>query len=627
VKGTFRLVLCVVCLLVPALAAASNEAPDVAITSPTEGVTLAAGTVAVEASFASRTDALVEHLEFTVDGVTVDARALDPAQEAGRVSFSWVARRYAEGEHAISITAVDSTGGVGQAAITVLLRNDLRAPGRGVRLTAPAEGETVRGKTTIQVEVEQPRPATYVIFLVDDVFKAMSNVRPFAYAWDTTRYLNGLHRLQAKAYVAGPWELISPVVEVSVDNPSGATSMRTPQVTMKPVAPSPLEPPARAGSPVLPPPMRSESPSPPAPAVALPSPDIAAPGTAPFVSASGELISPALPRDPALRSRSVTIAALPTSAPAPRAELSTPAPRSLGGATPLTPPLEPTVAPLEVTLLDVPDVPVSVALEPSASVASEADIAQAQTPVALESEAREPTAAPLEMAMLAVPEKPALPPAQRTPAAVEVQVAATATPVNVRPVSPGPTEIEIAMLPPRPVEQRPASRVAAEPALEGIVYIVRGCERLGRVAAEVGVPAAEIARANNLRLSTLLRAGQTLVIPSTPVYFNDRPLRTDAPSVIADGRAIVPFRSVVEEAGGTVRWDVEAKRASAVAAGHELAVTIGSDRASIDGSEVTMSQAAALRCDRTMVPLRFLGDALDLVLQYEDGVIHIAGGF
>jgi hypothetical protein len=39
-----------------------------------------------------------------------------------------------------------------------------------------------------------------------------------------------------------------------------------------------------------------------------------------------------------------------------------------------------------------------------------------------------------------------------------------------------------------------------------------------------------------------------------------------------------------------------------------------------------MGMPAALRSNRTVVPLRFLGDALDLALQYQDGIIHIAGG-
>jgi LysM repeat protein len=625
VKATLQVVLCVMSLLVFTLAAFA-ESPEVGIVSPEEGVTLAAETVAIEASFTSAEGSPVEQLEFAVDGVTVDARTLDPAQEAGRASFSWAARRYAEGEHTLSVIAVDSAGEVGRGTITVLLRSDLRSPNQGVRLTTPIAGETVSGKTTIRAEVDDPQPATYVIFLVDDVFRAMSNVRPFAYVWDTTRCLNGVYRLQAKACVAGQWERISHVVDVTVNNPSGATAMRTPQVTLKPVAASPLEPPARAGSPVLPPPIRSADPSPPIASAVLPSPHVAVPGTAPFVSASGELVTPALPRDPALPAKSIEIAALPPSSPAVLLEASGPVAPSVAGRQILTPVTEPSVVPLESVLPEVADVRITAGGSAS-QTPSEVVIAQAETAHAPAVIERESAAVPLEIAMLPGPERPALPPAEPAPSPVTVKAAPAPTPLALPAVSPKPTEIEIAMLPPRPVEQRPAPSVAAEPAPLGIAYVVRSTDRLERVAAGVGVSATEIARANNLQPSAMLHAGQTLLIPSTPVYFNDRALSADAPTVISDGRTIVPFRAVVEEAGGDVRWDPAAKRANAVASGHELAVTIGSDRATVDDSEIVMSHVAALRCDRTMVPLRFLGDALDLVLQYEDGVVHIAGGF
>ncbi|MBN1458749.1 MAG: LysM peptidoglycan-binding domain-containing protein [Armatimonadetes bacterium] len=619
-KATLRVALCVVCLLVFTLGALADS-PEIGIVSPEEGITLAARTVAVEASFVCGGDTAVEQLEFAVDGVTVDARTLDPAQKVGRVSFSWAASRYPQGKHILSIVAVDSAGEVGEAAITVLLQSDLRAPDRGVRLTTPATGDTVSGKTTIRAEVDDPEPATYVIFLVDDVFRAMSNVRPFAYVWDTTRCLNGVYLLQVKACVAGQWEHVSPVVEVNVNNPSGATAMRAPQVTARRVAASPLEPPARAGSPVLPAPLHSAEPSPPISSAVLPSPEIALPGTAPFVSASGELVTPALPKDPTLVAKSTEMAALPSSSPALAGVAPSVADRQVLTATP-----EPSVVPLDSALPATCDT-IATAGDAASQSPSEVTIVPAETtrlPAAIE---KESTSAPLEMAMLPAPEKQKLPPAEPVPSSVTVEAAPASTTVVLPVVSPKTSEIEIAMLPPRPVEQRPTPSVAAEPAPLGIAYVVRGTDRLERVAAEVGVPATEIARANNLAPSATLHAGQTLLIPSTPVYFNDRALLADAPTVITDGRTIVPFRAVVEEAGGTVQWDSEAKRASAVASGHELAVTIGSDRASVDASEVVMGQAAALRCDRTVVPLRFLGDALDLVLQYEDGVVHIASGF
>ena len=623
-KGTLCFTLIAVCLLaIPAFAA--NPIPKVTIVSPEEGLTIASQVVAVEASYAAAGKAVIEQVDLAIDGVTVDARVLDPATAKGRASFTWVARNYADGEHTIGVRALDSKGGMGEAEITVTLHGAQRSI---IGITSPKPGENVSGSTTIEVDAD-PTLARYVIFLVDDVFKAMTNVRPFSYVWDTTRYLNGKHILQARAYLADDREVSSSAVEVDVNNPSGATGMRTPapkpQAT---VTPAPLAPPARAAEPTLPPPMRTESPTPAQPPLSVSQPDLAVPGTAPFVSASGDLIQPPIPvlagksSEPAL----IEVAALPApveSAPVVEAlatevaAVHTPeaATSTASSADALAVAAhEAATAPLEVAMLDIPG-----AATPAASDLSPVTSLEAAAPP------QPPTPAPLEVAApeAPAPEPVALPSAEVSPeeAGIEPAAATEAQPVDSS--VPAASELKIAMLPPMPVEPMPAPRVAAEPAPSAVIYTVRGSESLARIAAEVGLPATEIARANNLT-GTEVHAGQRLVLPSCPIYLDHKPLTADAPTVIAGGRAIVPFRAVMEEAGGQVSWDSSARRASAIARGHEIAVTIGSDRALVDDGEVVMGAAAELRCNRTVVPLRFLGDALDLVLQYQDGVIHIA---
>ncbi len=635
-KGTLRLALAVCLIAIPALAAASETAPKVAITSPKEGLTLASQTVTVEATFAAQEDAVVEAVELVIDGLTVDTRAIDPPQAGETVSFVWAARGYADGDHTICVRAIDSRGEIGKTTITVSLQRGRPGPGQGIRIISPADGAAISGRQTIQVELDSPKLARYVIFLIDDVFRAMSNVRPFSYVWDTTRYLNGPHSLKVKAYLEGQWEAVSPVVRVNVNNPSGATAMRPP----KPTAAA-MQRPARAGTPTFPPPMRTESPTPKPAPVAVPDQEVALPGTAPFVSPSGHLITPpkpALGQAAPLR-RAVEVAALPPSAegaPAPARPALGPAASPdvplIAAADALAAPAldarQPAAAPPEIALLEAGTSQPAAAMPTHSPAAAATQSAAPDTPPAVH--ARRPTQAPIEVALLEV-ESAAAPPAVTPPAAVAAAPAALkeAPAIDAQMVEttrPAASQIEIAMLPPKPVERRPAPRVTAEPAPAEVVYVVQSGDWLNRIAAETGLSAQDIARANNLETPSLLRPGQTLIIPSAPVYFDRRPLTSEVPTVIVDGRAITPFRPVIEEAGGQVMWDAAERRARAVARGHEIAVTIGSDQVQLDGGQVAMGAPAALRCNRTVVPLRFLGDALDLVLQYEDGIIHIASG-
>ena len=577
-KGTLRFALVVISLVaIPALAAAENAAPTVAITWPQEGLTIASERIEVTATYEAAGDAAVAEVTLVVDGRIAASREIDPPEAGGSASFVWAVGNYGAGTHEITVRAVDSSGAVGEQTISVRVVQTREDLGPGIRITSPKPGQAVAGRTEVEVAPDEQAMVRYVIFLVDDVFKAMTNVQPFTYVWDTSRYLNGLHELQAKAYLSGGGEALSSRVEVRVDNPSGATAMREPSRSPQAAPASesvPAWPPARAGQPTMPSPMHTASPTTTRPTITVSEPELGLPGTAPFVSATGELIRPPSPTAAAASAR---------------------------------------VQPMEIAAVPAGDV---------APVAPE--------PAGVEEtvEARTSEPSPIEVALLpaeAPATVPVAPPARSVPASSAEPAPVTSAPAVLE-SEPVASSTQIAMLPPRPVERTPAPKLTAAPAPAETVYVVQGGDWLWAIASEYGVHPKEIVRANGLSDASVIHPGQRLVIPATQVYFDNRPLRAEVPTTIANGRAIVPFRPVIEEAGGSVVWQPVERRASAVARGHEIAVTAGSDQAQVDGSQVAMGMPAGLRSNRMMVPLRFLGDALDLALQYEDGIIHIASG-
>lgn len=619
-----------------ALAFADTAAPAIAITTPQPGITISTNTVEIAANYAAPEGAAVTKVAFLVDGKTISELSLDPPQESGTYYFRWDATEYNDGRHQIVVRALDSNGRAAAKGISVFLRRGLPDIGDRLRIVSPRSGDTVAGITAIQLDGDPQGKAKYVIFLVDSVFKAMSNVRPFVYRWDTTHYLNGLHILQAKAYLEQV-EYLTSAVQIRVDNPSGATIMRA-------AAPAAAAPPARAAEPAMPSPMHTEGLAAAASLVEVAEPEVARPGTAPFVSPTGDLIQP--PSAPAAEHSSaaspIQIAALPdtaltpetapaaatTSAAAPEEPATTPGPpASLQPSIIDTPPAAerfPSSSPVELAPLPAPAAEPASAPTPAA-LPAESAVPPAAVPDSVPEEARAPEAAAIQIA--ALPAQPAAPPAPAAPPQTVSAPAAPRAPIITYRSAPAERTprpaTQIAMLPPPQSAPAPRPTLAAQPP-QPVAHVVQPGDCLWRIAERYGISPAAIAEANGLSDPRAIHPGQTLTVPVTQVFCNGKPLVTDVPTAVAEGRAMAPFRAIVENLGGTVLWEPATRTARAVARGRDIAVAIGSDHATVDSQTVAMGAPAELRSNRTFTPLRFLGEALRLTLVYQPGAIHIA---
>jgi hypothetical protein len=89
-----------------------------------------------------------------------------------------------------------------------------------------------------------------------------------------------------------------------------------------------------------------------------------------------------------------------------------------------------------------------------------------------------------------------------------------------------------------------------------------------------------------------------------PVYFEGTQPRT------VDGRVLVPLRGVLEKMGAHVDWDPSRRVVTASRSGIDLTLPIGSTAATVNGSTVWLDVPARTYGGYTMVPLRFVGEAL-----------------
>ncbi|MDD2235511.1 MAG: stalk domain-containing protein [Desulfitobacteriaceae bacterium] len=103
------------------------------------------------------------------------------------------------------------------------------------------------------------------------------------------------------------------------------------------------------------------------------------------------------------------------------------------------------------------------------------------------------------------------------------------------------------------------------------------------------------------------------------LYLEDIPLIFDVNPVIENGRTLVPMRGIFQALGATVDWDGSLQKVTAGSGGRKVELQIGSNLACVNGGEVVLDVPAAIRVDRTMIPLRFVGEALGCRVDWDGG--------
>lgn len=86
--------------------------------------------------------------------------------------------------------------------------------------------------------------------------------------------------------------------------------------------------------------------------------------------------------------------------------------------------------------------------------------------------------------------------------------------------------------------------------------------------------------------------------------------------IVKNGRTLVPMRAIVEAMGGTVSWDDDAQRIKISYGGHTITMTLGSRTMVVDGTASEMDIAAQTINDRTVLPVRFVSEALGCDIEW-----------
>ncbi|MGE5484228.1 MAG: exo-beta-N-acetylmuramidase NamZ domain-containing protein [Ignavibacteriales bacterium] len=169
-------------------------------------------------------------------------------------------------------------------------------------------------------------------------------------------------------------------------------------------------------------------------------------------------------------------------------------------------------------------------------------------------------------------------------------------------------------------------RSGATPASVVMFDKVMGTNRVGQWLEQRLAPqemesryAAELAAFRQQRQQYLIygylgKPGQIgVLVDNVPVFFDSPPY------IDGNNRTMVPLRTIAEALGATVQWDPAARLVTIIEGDLTVNMTIGSPTARVNGIRKAMDTVPVLQQDRTMVPLRYVGELLGASVHWDEG--------
>lgn len=195
--------------------------PIVSITSPLDGATIS-GMVALSVSASDNVG--VAGVRVVHSGTNHSDIPIGTEDMSSPYSFDWDTTHVANGVHMLRAQARDAAGNIATSTtISVTVNNatstavDTTAP--TVSVTAPIDGATVYGTTTISVTAADNVGVAGVSILLDGTAMSSEDIdAPYSFNWNTASTSNGTHVLTAQARDTAGNIATSSAVSVAVTN-------------------------------------------------------------------------------------------------------------------------------------------------------------------------------------------------------------------------------------------------------------------------------------------------------------------------------------------------------------------------------------------------------------------------
>lgn len=154
-------------------------------------------------------------------------------------------------------------------------------------------------------------------------------------------------------------------------------------------------------------------------------------------------------------------------------------------------------------------------------------------------------------------------------------------------------------------------------------------EELNKQLAEIAgaIQAAELARYDELELQMLAEeaqliieefGGQIVPLPVEQFISQDYDIKLDLPPVLVEGQAMIQIRPISESFGALVVWNSGDQSVTMIRGGNVVFCVVDQRIAYINGTAVELEVAPMLINGRTVVPLRFVADSLQIELRWNE---------
>lgn len=165
-----------------------------------------------------------------------------------------------------------------------------------------------------------------------------------------------------------------------------------------------------------------------------------------------------------------------------------------------------------------------------------------------------------------------------------------------------------------------ASRPAKKAVAVGTAKTLRVASNKATVIATPKVTVSTAAISGRLPISKGVRMPN---LTSFAVVYNSSFVDFDVNPRVDDGIPMTPFRHLIEKAGGTVDWANLTKTVTAKTEGKDILLQIGDKTAKINSLSVTLETAPYIDRGRTIVPLSFMSDALNVSIEFDKETGHV----